>query len=63
MTFAKEVHHGFGIWSKGQHEKALECDFKNISCWDFGQEMDDMGFVRWSWGNLKIEVFIGHFEF
>ena len=63
MTFQKEVQHRFGIWFWAQHEKALECDFKKVSCWSLGQKVKGMGSVRWSWENLKNEVFNGHFEF
>lgn len=28
----------------------------------FGQKVNGMGFVRRSWKNLKVEVFIGHLE-
>lgn len=63
MTFSKGVCEGVGFWSNDQHEKALECDFKKVSCWSLGQKNNGMGSVRWFWKNLKIEVFIGHFEF
>lgn len=46
MRFPKEVYHRFGFWFWAQHEKALECDFKKVSCWCFGQKVKGMGSVR-----------------
>ena len=48
MTFAKEVFEGVEIKSCDQHKKALGYDFKNVSCWMFGQKMKGMEDVRWN---------------